>query len=383
MIQNLTRKAGKRRAIIHVGTEKTGTTSLQNVLAENRNWLRGHGILFPSSAGKVNHTRLVAAAEDKGVIDNIKAHIMAVRHETEDALRNNFRAAFRRELASNQPWHTVVLSSELVHSRLHNQSEIETLLSFVSDFVEDITILAVLRRQDQLAVSRFSTAIRAGHTGFDDVFEDISEHAYFWLPPDRNISDFQYYYDYENLVKRFAPFVSDSDLDLRLYHVDGGRTDPVQIISEVLDLDLHGPAAGFPALNPAMSAEAQFVIGQINRRIPSHLPTGKRDQRYIELKRRIEKELAGPARTVSRAEAEMFQKRFEQSNEALRVRFFPERPTLFDHDFSMYPETVQYDDFATRLEPVISQYVDSISRSPKRNSALNRTFGTFRKLWAD
>lgn len=372
-----------RRAVIHVGTEKTGTTSLQSVLAENRDWLRGHGILFPKSAGKVNHTRLVACAEDDRVTDNIKAHIMASRKESEGQMRKNLRASLKRELSSGEPWHTLVLSSELIHSRLHTKSEIKRLISFIADSVDQISILAILRRQDQLAVSRFSTAIRAGHAGFYDVFDDIAEHAYFRLPPQRDVSDFSYYYDYENLINRFAPFVGDADIDLKLYHVDGRKTDPVQILAEVLQLDFSHLAASTPILNPAMSAEAQFVISQINKRIASHLPSGKRDSRYIALKRQIEADLTGPPRQIPRAEAQAFLARFETSNERLRSRFFPERKTLFDTDFSMYPENVDYSDFPEKLDPLIGEYIASLGQSGPPPSVLRRTLGKVRRLWVN
>ena len=65
-----------RRAIIHVGHEKTGTKSIQNFLIANNQSLKREGIIFPKSLGSGNHTRLVAAMLDLGVVDNIKAHIL-------------------------------------------------------------------------------------------------------------------------------------------------------------------------------------------------------------------------------------------------------------------------------------------------------------------
>src|SRR5438309_11963248 len=47
---------------LHIGTEKTGTTSIQNFLAQNRDHLREKGILYPRAAGNQNHTALAAYA---------------------------------------------------------------------------------------------------------------------------------------------------------------------------------------------------------------------------------------------------------------------------------------------------------------------------------
>ncbi len=378
MTQNPTQAS---HAIIHVGTEKTGTTSLQNVLGNNREWLREQGILYPKSGGKLNHTRLVAAAEDHGVIDNIKAHLMASRRESEDELRRSFRNDLAREVGAGAPWHTLVLSSELIHSRLHSSTEIDRLMSFLPDSIDQVTILAVLRRQDQLAISRFSTAIRAGHTGFDDVFADIAEHAYRRLPPGRDVSDFTQYYNYLNLIDRFARHVPEANIHLRLYGIDGKRTDPIEILSDVLKLDLGDLSQDSPTLNKAMSAEAQFTIARINQCVPSHLPSGKRDSSVVALKRRIEAELDGPPRQTTRAEAEAFLARFESSNEALRVRFFPERKTLFDDDFSMYPEIADYSGFPDQMEPIIEDYLTSFVEASSNATGFKGALNKVRKLW--
>ena len=50
--------------IIHIGTGKTGTTSIQNVLARRRAVLQRAGILYPETLGRTNHeAAAVCAAE--------------------------------------------------------------------------------------------------------------------------------------------------------------------------------------------------------------------------------------------------------------------------------------------------------------------------------
>jgi hypothetical protein len=48
-----------KRAILHIGTEKTGTTSIQKFLYENRIKLGASGMLFPASAGFISNQNLV------------------------------------------------------------------------------------------------------------------------------------------------------------------------------------------------------------------------------------------------------------------------------------------------------------------------------------
>ena len=46
------------KLILHIGTAKTGTTTLQHWFASNRESLQVQGIYYPNSLGKVNHRKL-------------------------------------------------------------------------------------------------------------------------------------------------------------------------------------------------------------------------------------------------------------------------------------------------------------------------------------
>ena len=52
-----------KRAILHIGTEKTGTTSIQNFLYSNRIKLGAQGILFSETAGYLSNQNLVVYAK--------------------------------------------------------------------------------------------------------------------------------------------------------------------------------------------------------------------------------------------------------------------------------------------------------------------------------
>ena len=51
-----------RRAILQIGTEKTGSTTLQHFLAANRASLQANGFVYPEFCGAINHTGLAAYA---------------------------------------------------------------------------------------------------------------------------------------------------------------------------------------------------------------------------------------------------------------------------------------------------------------------------------
>lgn len=348
-----------RRAIIHAGTEKTGTTAIQHALADNRQALAERGVIYPRSFGAVNHTRLVAAAEDDGVVDNIKSHLQATRRETEAELRASLRQDAAEELGADPDWHTLVISSELIHSRLHTPSEIERLCSFFQEHVDEISVIVVLRRQDQLALSRFSSAIRSGHTGYDDVFEDLSGHIYVRLPEGREVNDLAHFYDYRNLLDRFSALVPPERVRVHIYDGGGKRMDPISMIAGEIGVErtLLGPEDSI--MNPAMSLEAQIVIAMLNRSVPSLLPDGRRNVGYVRIKREIEATLQGGSRQIGRTEAEAFYQRFAASNEAVRTRHFPEAPSLFSGDFGMYPEEAVRDVTRDDLQDIVERYLQT------------------------
>ena len=339
----------RRRAVLHIGTEKTGSTSLQQLLASNRGVLRDAGVLYPLSAGSKNHTRLVAASLDDHVVDNTKAHIMAARSEDEPALRSNFCTDLLREMTEGPDWHTLLLSSELIHSRLHTPTEIDRLLSYFGDHVDEVHIIAVLRRQDKLAVSRFSTAIRAGHRGVDDIFEDIHAHAYVALSPHRHISDFEHYYDYAALLDRFKNHVTATNVHIWLYEDNGHKLDTASRMGSFLNVELENSTNAL-SLNSSMSLTAQYIISALNKEFPSHLPSGRRNEAFRKLKCQIEAELAGPPRMINTDDAAAFLEKFAASNGTLASRL--SRPALFELDFNAYPATatnVLPDDFDKTL----------------------------------
>ena len=358
-----------KKLILHIGCEKTGTKSIQAALHSNRKRLAEAGILYPKSLGALNHTNLVIAAQDDDVFDNIKSHTLSKMAVTTDGFREYLKDKVRQELGSNVPWHTLILSTELIHSRLHTPDEIARMFELIKEYVSEIEIVLFLRRQDDLAISRFSTMLRAGHKNFNDVFSNIGASAYKSLPLNRSINDYEDYYDYKKLIERFQPHVPKENIKLFLYN---DSVDALCSVEEFASLSgvpirlLHNDRRSF---NAAMSAKAQYVISQVNQARAPYYPSGFRNEKIRQLHLRIEKELPGEIRQTSRADAEDFFLRFESSNEWVRKNFFPEREALFSGDFSKYPAEIDYSDFPSQLAGEVTKFVEIAN-----SYSLNETF---------
>lgn len=341
----------RKTAVVHIGLEKTGSTAIQRWLASGHDRLAGHGVVMPRSIGFPNHTKLVSACLDDGVYDNIKSHQLFVAAVSEQRFRRQVFAALDHEVrAAGDAWRTLLISSELISSRLSTPSEIGRLHEQLLRHVDAVRYVLFLRRQDQLALSRFSSILRSGHRHFSDVFLDYSPSNFLKVPDQRCLSDDLFFYDSEAIISRFEGLPS-AEVDVHFY----GRSSPVEVMSALLGLE------GFPAVegkkrhNSALSAEAQYILSRLNRIRPVQFPSGMRNDAYRGLQRRVEAEVGGPPRMVRRADAEAFHDRFAAMNARLFKRYGDGAP-CFSQDFGMYPEACDYSKLPEQASASLAKY---------------------------
>lgn len=148
---------------LHIGTEKTGSTSIQRYLAKNRVRLREAGILFPLAPGLDNQKALTAIAEENSE-DSALQEIFDIRTPQDlQRFRQDLRQNLKKELREAGCSH-VVMSNEHCSSRLRDDSQVEFLRAFLSEFFDQIRILVYIRRQDDFLVSTYSTMVKTGRT---------------------------------------------------------------------------------------------------------------------------------------------------------------------------------------------------------------------------
>lgn len=154
--------------ILHVGTEKTGTTTVQAMLAANRDRLADRGVLVPRSAADPNHWGLAVAAYNDDRRDDLTT--VAGIDDAPDraaalaAHRRGVIDGVRRELQAAGPGiERVVFSSEHLQSRLTTDGEIERLARILSEMgLGEVTVVVYLRNPVTLAASLHSTLVKHG-----------------------------------------------------------------------------------------------------------------------------------------------------------------------------------------------------------------------------
>lgn len=95
------------RVIIHAGTHKTGTTSIQKILFDNRDWLAERGIIYPWG----------------GVYDGIKTPHHRFSHDltgVNPAHLDRARAFIDQTFSQAEKAHTIIISAEPVYRHIDN-----------------------------------------------------------------------------------------------------------------------------------------------------------------------------------------------------------------------------------------------------------------------
>jgi len=169
---------------LHIGAEKTGSTSIQHFLNLNRKKLQQERICIPVAAGAVNHTKLMFYARNENTFEeeNLTFRVF-IPHSNAD-FRQELKASLLEEIRHYSPEpQKVIFSNEHCSSRLYHPEELERLRDLFGLFSKDIRIIVYLRRQDDFLLSTYSTNIKSGkvHPFFLPELNEETLHRYDYL----------------------------------------------------------------------------------------------------------------------------------------------------------------------------------------------------------
>ncbi len=241
------------RVTLHIGAEKTGTTTIQRFLKNNAARLREKGVLVPSCGYLLDS------------VSHDKLPIYGRRDDRPDDLRlrlggepiGRFRAAFSRDLLGEcRASHcgSLVLSSEHCSSRLLFADEIERLRDLLAP-IGTVAVLLYLRRQDEMWVSYYSTAVKTRST------EPIG------LPTADAKREFL---DYDALCTRWAKAFGAEALRVRVFdrrEFKGGDLIDDFIAAAGLGIDPSGLERP-PAQNRGLDPRMLEFLRRFNRHLP-------------------------------------------------------------------------------------------------------------------
>lgn len=312
------------RITLHIGIEKTGTSSIQRALHANRKRLAAEGVLYPKLDAP-NGRELAVAAMDDTRTDPLKTDELARARCSHDEYRRRLTDRLRSAVAGGG-YDRLVLSSEHCHSRLSTDDAVRRLAGMLTGIgdVDGVEVIVYLRRQDRLAVSLHTTRLMIGGVG--PVFPEgphAVENPYYRF--DRLLARYGHAFGRENLIVRvFEPAALESQDVVADFFAIAGLGDPGATPNENLSLS---------------ESQALFLM-RFNRLFPS-AQEGRRIPEREPILSIIEGVCPGPPYRPPRSQAQAFYQRFEESNASVRAEFGSSsgRPALFDEDFSDYPDT--------------------------------------------
>jgi hypothetical protein len=179
------------KIILHIGCEKTASTTLQQTLHSNRKHLIDNKIYFSCVNNSQNHIFIVDYIHfDK--MDNVK------RSYLKELLINDF------QIAKNLKCNAFIISSELISSYVNTIDKITDLHLLLSELFESLEVICYLRPQVDLHISRINTMIKGG------VY--ISE-SNFW----KDLNSNNYYYNYAEQYKIWSSIFGEHNINFRPY----------------------------------------------------------------------------------------------------------------------------------------------------------------------
>lgn len=308
------------KCILHIGTEKTGTSSLQEFLHQNRKILAAHGYLYTKSVGLRNNQSLSIAAYNTDRRDNFTRSRGIYDDRDLIAYQNAKINALRVELKHAKGMHTVIFSSEQIQSRLRTDDEISRLKNILNGLgFDQISIVVYLRAPEEIANSLYSTVVKVGSTNAN--------------PPGPGSKYWHNLCDHRKTLMRFRNIFGLEAIVPRIYSkaelVNGSIIDDF-IETVGLPYSMNEYVIPKPQ-NESMTVLGVEILRRINLEIPMFLDGQKPNPLRGDIESYVLEHLNDGARYAMPMDLRrQYEDAFMEGNEWVRSEYFPDRKSLFE-----------------------------------------------------
>jgi len=312
---------------IHIGTPKTGTTSIQNFCGLNREKLKEQGVLYPimnyhyerksvnrngyflHGVIKENGTR--NKEKEKQVFDSELQYIVDCFKENDTILLSDESIWWATSTRRKGLWKDLKK-----HSEQHNYQ---------------IKVIVYLRRQDQFMMSRYNQRLKtdfvASTQNFDEYFADMNGRFKCVMDYRDRIDNIAKSISKENvIVKRFdRNYFYNGDLNQDFLHILGVKVDD-----------------SFQQLKETANTGISVQSGEIKRVLNRLKPiTMAENNKLLEILNECENVLPeSNTSLMSTDEVKNFMEQFVDSNESIVDEYIGDGKPLFDYT---YKETTAWD----------------------------------------
>ena len=339
-------------AYVHIGTEKTGTTSIQYFLAKNdENWLK-KGFVYVESIRKNGQHWVLT--------DLLNIHCLKVKNEQQKLFYQDRMEKLKQEVRENKNKNKIfIFSSEgltwaLDLTQIKPVKALNDLLYSLG--FSDIKIILYLRNQADLMVSASS--------------ENIKSHQPFYAAntSPSKFTKTPHTYDFKNIIQKYGEVFGKENLIVRLF--DKNEFKDGDLLKDFVDAI--GLKWDDSFIIPENQNETLDLIGfELGKRINSHFKNvGERNLCGVQL-------FASPLYFSSKDKELKFMPKkehyqiwndyFEETNEWVRKEFFPYKERLFPKkDLSNYKENYELKEMKPEYWDRIAKFIVDLAKDRKK-----------------
>ena len=323
--------------VLHIGTEKTGTTTIQNFLKANRDQLRRQSVyvskdlMIPSG----NQRWLAALAYNATRIDElISTQGYRSKAERDQDMVNRYERLKQEIEASTSDCKRWIISSEHLQSRLTTDEEIHQLYQLLKELFNKITIVLYIRNPVDTAISLLSMFCVYG-----DVLEQLPE------PSQRHVD---LICNHARILEQWQKNFPKTKIKLRLFEKD--RLNEGDLIKDFCGQARITPGADWNLKaqhsNERLTLKGMRYLHHLNGRFPPLVHGNKNPERgnlaaYVHNFTKQEE----PFR-ITLEQKQAYEQHYAESNETIRGRYFPNQSTLWSE------KTRQYADSTIKLSDI-------------------------------
>jgi hypothetical protein len=292
---------------LHIGTEKTGTSTLQNLLLKNQPALQASGLLYPKSIFMPTmRTHLGLVFYATGANSAMKKGRETLGKDDIEAYNSTLISKLQAEIAAAGCPH-VLMSSEHISSRLRKPSDVKRLMAGLGQLADSINMVVYIRPQYDLYASQYSTKIKGGNMKPPRAPNPLRDHVF----------------NYDSMLKVWeqAPHISSVKVRLfdRAHFKDGDLiADFFETIGVEMPPDLVRPPRELNQRLDVSALEFLRTINQLDVDAARHTPQRRQ---MVKLLGQISKpsSLAMPAAILQQIDD-----MYRDTNALVAARYFPD-----------------------------------------------------------
>lgn len=284
---------------IHIGTEKTGTKSIQNFCCSRRDFLKKNNLFYPCNMDRkyifnITHWPLAAALSQNNKFIPEEKRFSA--KELFDELKSDIeQSEEERILISAEPFSVNVIRPERI-------AELRALL-----IEYEVKIILYLRRQDDYYISHTSTKVKGG--------VHIQGNKYSAEEAINNPAR----YNYLELVKKWAKVFGKQNMIIKTFEESSLKNQNIlSDFFEIFDMDVSQFEAQAQRQNTSLSLDALYFMNLVNREL--NLDPRERSRIYSLLEKRESKFKI--KNLISPTERKKILEHYRTSNETLAKDYF-------------------------------------------------------------